>query len=437
MNAYTELRKKIRDKKAVITVVGLGYVGLPMALEFSKKGFMVHGLDKSEKRVKKLKKGVSYIKDVSDEEILRVVGKGNFRVTTDDRVMSGSDVIMICVPTPLSEAKKPDVSFILAAGRTLRRRLRKGQLIVLESTTYPGTTREVMLPILEKTGLSPGKDFFLAFSPERIDPGNPKYTFTNIPKLVGGFTKRGTELARLLYSRVVGKVVGLSSPEAAEVAKLLENTFRIVNIGLINEFATLCNKLGIDVWEVIDAARTKPFGFMPFYPGPGVGGHCIPADPMYLSWKARKVGFETKMIDLAAKVNRNAPAHIVERIEALLRERNKKIKGARILIIGVAYKRDVNDLRESPALDILQLLKKKKVTWTYHDPYIPFLDTHGMKAKPSRLTRSFLKKQDMVIIITDHSCIDYRKIASNARLVFDTRNAMGTRGIKGDNIVKL
>ncbi|MFH1395192.1 MAG: nucleotide sugar dehydrogenase [Candidatus Omnitrophota bacterium] len=436
-NVYSRLRTKINDKKAVITVVGLGYVGLPIALEFAKKGFIVNGLDSNKERISKLQQGVSYINDVTSKTILAITRTGNFNGTVKEEILAESDVIIICVPTPLRKVKEPDISFIVKASETLSRYLRKGQMIILESTTYPGTTREVILPILEKSGLKLGEDFYLAFSPERIDPGNPKYDFTNIPKLIGGFTKQGTNLGKLVYSKVVKKVIGLSNPESAEVTKLLENTFRIVNIGLINEFAGLCHKLKIDVWEVIKAAETKPFGFMPFYPGPGIGGHCIPADPMYLSWKARKVGFETKMVDLAATVNRNAPGHIVERIEGILTLCGKEMKNAKIFILGVAYKKDVNDLRESPALDILELLKKKKVCVEYFDPYIPYLDLHDIKSKGTEITEDVLKNQDLVVVVTDHTNVDYEFIAENSKLIFDTRNVFERKSIRGENIVRL
>ena len=437
MSAYRDLQEKIKSKKAIVTVVGLGYVGLPMALEFCKKGFRVNGLDTSKKRVEGLRKGVSYIEDIPSSAIVATIKKGKFNVTDNMEVMGTSDVIIVCVPTPLDKKHKPDISYILSVSRTLKKHMRPGQLVILESTTYPGTTREVMLPVMEKSGLVLGKDFYLVFSPERIDPGNPKYDFRNIPKVVGGMTPRGTELAKLLYLQVTEKVVGVSSTEAAEVTKLLENTFRIVNIGLINEFAALCDKLKIDVWEVVDAAGTKPFGFMQFYPGPGVGGHCIPADPMYLSWKARKVGFRTQMIDLAAKVNRMAPNYVVERMQKILKAGGKQIKGAKILLLGVAYKKDVNDLRESPALDILQLLKEKKAKWSYYDTFIPYLDIEGLKSKPVKMTKKLLKEQDLVVILTDHSNVDYRFIAANAAKIFDTRNALGKRRIKGEHIVKL
>jgi UDP-N-acetyl-D-glucosamine dehydrogenase len=437
MSTYNELRKKIRGKDAVITVVGLGYVGLPIALEFCKKGFTVNGFDTNAQRIKKLKDKKSYINDITSKEIRKILTKGSFLATTNDKVLASSDVIIICVPTPLRKIKDPDISFIIRASRTLSSRMRPGQLIVVESTTYPGTTRDIILPELNKSGCELDKDFYLAFSPERIDPGNKKYGFSNIPKVIGGLTEKSTKLGELLYKRVVKKVVGVSKAEVAEVTKLLENTFRIVNIGLINEFAILCDKLDIDVWEVIKAASTKPFGFMPFYPGPGIGGHCIPADPMYLSWKARTVGFKTEMIDLAADINRMIPSHVVRRAGKLLRKQGKGLKDARILIVGVTYKKDVNDLRESPALDIIEGLRKKKSRLTYHDPYIPYLDLPGIKIKSRKLTAELLKKQDLVLIATDHSDLDYKKIVRNSKLIFDTRNILNKKKIKADNIVKL
>lgn len=437
MSEYLDLKKKINSKEAVITVMGLGYVGLPIAFELCKKGYTVRGLDKSAKRVNRLKKRISYIDDISASEVKKVFNTKRFSVTTKDTVIADSDIIIVCVPTPLRKVKEPDVSYILSAARSLARNLRPGQNIIIESTTYPGTTREVILPPLEKSGLELDKDFFLSFSPERIDPGNPKYRLTNIPKVIGGLTKKSTDLGKLLYSKIIKRVVGVSTAEAAEVTKLLENTFRIVNIGLINEFAMLCNKLGIDVWEVVEAAKTKPFGFMPFYPGPGIGGHCIPADPMYLSWKARKVGFETKMIDIAADTNRNMPKYAVKRAVELLRKNKVKAAGANILILGVAYKKDVNDLRESPALDIIKLLKKKGVKLEYHDPHIPYLDIHGIKLDPKKLTARLVKGQDLVILVTGHTGIDYSLVAKNARTVLDCRNVFEKQKIKTANIVKL
>ena len=437
MSSYSVLKKKIRGKEAVITVVGLGYVGLPIAIEFCKKGFTVNGLDTNMHRIRKLKRKISYINDISSDDIRKVYKKGKFFVTTDNSILKSSDVVILCVPTPLRKVKEPDISYILHSSRTMKKHIRAGQLIVVESTTYPGTTREVILPELEKSGCKLDDDFFLAFSPERIDPGNVKYGLTNIPKVIGGVTGKGTELGKLLYSHIIDKVVGVPDAETAEVTKLLENTFRIVNIGLINEFAMLCHKLNIDVWEVIRAASTKPFGFMPFYPGPGIGGHCIPADPMYLSWKAQTVGFETKMIDLAAHTNRKIPMYVVKRVMGMLKEQHKKPAKANVLIVGVAYKKDVNDLRESPALEIIEALKKKKVNLTYHDGYIPYLALHNIKLRSRELTAALLKKQDVVMIVSDHSYIDYKKIARSASLILDTRNVFKHKGITGKHIIKL
>ena len=437
MKSYDELKGKIRNKKAIITVIGLGYVGLPMALEFARKGFCVNGFDLNVRRIRQLKKGISYINDISDKEIKDVFGKNKFHVTADEKIIKKSDAIIICVPTPLRKIKEPDISFVLAVSKTVCKYMKTGQAIILESTTYPGTTRDVILPILKKSKLSLGEDFFLAFSPERIDPGNGKYDFTNIPKVMGGMTEKCTDISKLLYSNVVKKVVGVSTPEIAEVTKLLENTFRIVNIGLINEFATLCYKLGIDVWEVIKAAETKPFGFMPFYPGPGIGGHCIPADPMYLSWKARKVGFETKMVDLAAQLNRRVPNKMVKRIEKILKKKKISIKKAKVFISGITYKKDVNDLRESPALEIIEGLRRKNMDVSYNDPYIPYLDLDGIKAKSKKITQNLLKKQDIVVVVTDHSNVNYEFIAKNADLIFDTRNIFERKGIKSKNIITL
>jgi len=431
------LRDKIVNKKAKVGIIGLGYVGLPIALEFVKKGFFVYGLDNNKERVDNLLKGNSYITDISSESIKIATRSKRFFPTIEKSILKESDIIIICVPTPLRKRKIPNISYIIKASRTIARHLRPLQLIILESTTYPGTTRDVVLPILEKRGLKEGKDFFLAFSPERIDPGNNKYTFAKIPKIVGGISKEATELTKRLYSEAIDKVIPVSSAEAAEVVKLLENTFRIVNIGLINEFAMLCNKLKIDVWEVVEAAKTKPFGFMPFYPGPGLGGHCIPADPLYLSWKARKVGFRTKMIDLASKTNLFMPHYAAHRAEALLNEKGKDISRAKILILGVTYKKDVKDLRESPALDIIELLQKKGATVSYSDPYIPYLDINSIHLKSTKLAPANIKKNDLIILSTNHNRFNYRTIAGNAKLILDTRNAFGIRGVKVKHIIKL
>lgn len=431
------LTDKIASKRARIAVIGLGYVGLPIALEFVKKGFFVYGLDNNRHRVEDLIKGTSYITDISSESIKIAAKNKRFLPTTEKSILKESDVIIVCVPTPLRKRKVPNISYIIKASRTIARYLRPLQLIILESTTYPGTTRDVVLPILEKRALKEGKDFFLAFSPERIDPGNNEHTFAKIPKIVGGVSKEATELTRRLYSEAIDKVIPVSSAEVAEVVKLLENTFRIVNIGLINEFAMLCDKLKIDVWEVVEAAKTKPFGFMPFYPGPGLGGHCIPADPLYLSWKARKVGFRTKMIDLAAKTNLFMPHYVIHRAETLFNEKGKDISRAKILILGVTYKRDVKDLRESPALDIIELLQKKGVRVSYADPYIPYLDINNIHLKSTKLAQDNIKKNDLVILSTNHNRFNYRIIARGAKLILDTRNAFGVRGIKAKHIIKL
>ena len=437
MKLYNELKTKINNKKVSIAVMGLGYVGLPIALEFAKKGYKVNGLDNNRGRVQNLKKGISYIEDVSDKEIQKIVSDCNIYFTTNDKVLATSDVVIVCVPTPLRKIKEPDISYIIHASRAMKKHIHTGQFIIVESTTYPGTTRDVILPELEKSGFCHGTDFFLAFSPERIDPGNPKFNLVNIPKVIGGINQEGTDLGKLLYSKILKKVIGVPNTEIAEVTKLLENTFRIVNIALINEFAMLCNKLNIDVWEVLKAASTKPFGFMPFYPGPGIGGHCIPADPMYLSWKAQTVGFETKMVDLAAKTNRLMPAYVVKRIRELLKKDKLKIKDSKILILGTAYKKDVNDLRESPALDIIELLKKNGAIIKYHDTYIPYLNLHGLKYKSCKLTPSVLKNQDLTLIVTDHSDVDYAMVKKHAKKIFDTRNVYSREDIKNGNIDKL
>ncbi|UCH12386.1 MAG: nucleotide sugar dehydrogenase [Candidatus Omnitrophota bacterium] len=437
MNYASKLKKLIDSKKAKICIIGLGYVGLPIALEFVKKGFFVYGLDNNKKRIGSLKKGNSYITDISSDRIRKILKSRRFLPTTEESILKQPDIIIICVPTPLRKRKIPNISYIIMAAKTIVRYLQKSQLIILESTTYPGTTRDVILPILKKSGLKESKDFFLSFSPERIDPGNRRYTFSKIPKIVGGISKKAAELTRVLYSKVIDKVIPVSLAETAEAVKLLENTFRIVNIGLINEFAMLCSKLNIDVWEVVEAAKTKPFGFMPFYPGPGIGGHCLPIDPLYLSWKARKVGFRTKMIDLAAKTNLFMPHYVVRRIEGLLNEKGKEVSGTKILILGVTYKKDVKDLRESPALDIIELLQGKGARVSYSDPYILYLDINSIRTKGVKLTQAILKKNDLVILVTDHREFNYKMIANSARLILDTRNAFERVGINAKNIVKL
>ena len=417
------LQEKISSKKAKIGIIGLGYVGLPMAISFAGKGYRVNGLEVSRSRLAKLKRGRSYITDISDA-VLRKALAGGLDPSGDPGVLYQADIIIVCVPTPIRKTKVPNMSYIIAACKTIRKYIRPGQLIILESTTYPGTTRDVMLPILEKSGLIEGKDFFLAFSPERIDPGNKKYDFTNIPKVIGGVSLKAGKLASSLYAKVVKETIVLKNAEAAEVVKLLENTFRIVNIALINEFAMLADKLNIDIWNVVDAAKSKPFGFMPFYPGPGIGGHCIPHDPHYLSWKAKTVGFTTHMIDNAAKVNAIMPMFAIKRVKSILKRKGKTLRRSKVLIIGVTYKKDVFDIRESPALEIIEGLQKARARVTYHDTYTPFLKIHSIDLRSVRLTGKILRESDCVMIVTDHSHINYRLIATESKIVFDTRNAL-------------
>jgi UDP-N-acetyl-D-glucosamine dehydrogenase len=419
---YQEIRKKIVNRKAKLCIVGLGYVGLPLAIAFSKKGYFVYGFDTNPQHIERLKKGEPYIVDVNPKEALSLLHKGKFLPTTDTAVLGDVDIIIVCVPTPLRKVKVPDISYVVNASRAIEKHLKQGQLIILESTSYPTTTREVMLPILKKSGLREENDFFLCFSPERVNPADKDFPLTKIPKVVGGLSRASTELGHLLYSQIIKKVFGVSSPEAAETAKLLENTFRLINIALINEFALVCHKMNIDIWEVIEAAKTKPFGFMPFYPGPGLGGHCIPVDPLYLSWKAKKLGFKTKMIDLASYINHYMPIHVVERVEGLLTKKAVTLKGAKILILGVAYKKDVKDLRESPALEIIEHFQKKGARVSFHDPLIPYLKIGAINIKGIALNKSTLKTFDCVVVVTDHSSIDYALVKNNAKLIFDTRN---------------
>jgi len=436
MKTANKLKKLINTKKAKICIVGLGYVGLPIAVEFAKKDFTVYGFDAKREKTDTLKRGISHIDDISNKDIKAVLKK-KFSPTHKAAILGESDVIVICVPTPLRKRRVPNISYIIKAARDITKYLRKGQLVILESTTYPGTARDVILPVFRKSGLRESKDFFLSFSPERIDPGNKRYPFRKIPKIVGGLSSIDGELTQLLYSKIIDQVHRVSTTETAEVVKLLENSFRIVNIGMINEFAMLCNKLNIDVWEVVEAARTKPFGFMPFYPGPGIGGHCIPCDPLYLSWKARKVGFRTKMIDLASKTNLFMPHYVVHRIEKLLKERKKALKHTKVLILGVTYKKNIKDLRESPALDIIDLLGKKDFKVTYSDPYIPYLKIDGISLKGERLNLRSVQKTDVVVLVTDHDRFNYDLISRNAKIVLDTRNAFGRKGIARKNIIKL
>lgn len=419
-----ELKEKILAKKAKVGIIGLGYVGLPLAVSFAKGGYKVYGIDIDKDRVNRVNKGVTYILDVPVKDMTEVTKSRMMVATTDFSVIKDCDAVIICVPTPLNKTKEPDVSYIVSAVENIKKYMKKGQIVVLESTTYPGTTEEVMLPVLESEGLKEGKDFYLAFSPERIDPGNEKYKTENTPKIIGGISKESTELAKALYEQVIEKIIPVSSAKVAEMVKLLENTFRIVNIGLVNEILLMCDKLGIDAWEVIDAAKTKPYGFMPFYPGPGVGGHCIPVDPIYLSWKARGHGFEARFIDLASHVNSQMPHHVVHKVMDVLNLKNKSLKGAKVLCIGVAYKKDVKDLRESPALEIVELLDKKGANVSYHDPLLPYLKWNEIDLKSVPLSKENVKKADCVVIITDHTGLDYQMMAKNSKVIVDTRNIL-------------
>ena len=424
------LLQKIGQKEATVSIIGMGYVGLPLVIRFCESGFSVLGFDVDSKKVAALSRGKSYIKTIPSPRISRFVRSGALKVTDDFSRLSEPDCILICVPTPLTEKMEPDLQYIEKTTDSIRQNLRKGQLVVLESTTYPGTTEELILRELESTGLKVGKDFFLAFSPEREDPGNKRFSTGQIPKVVAGITPSCTEVATALYRQVIREVVPVSSPRVAELTKLLENIFRSVNIALVNELKMLADRMGIDIWEVIEAASTKPFGFTPFYPGPGMGGHCIPIDPFYLSWKAREYDFTTRFIELAGEINVSVPYYVVSKISDGLNERKKSLKGARILILGVAYKRDVDDARESPALAIMELLEKKGVTLLYHDPYIPSLPSfrkYRFRLKSSPLSERLLRSIDAAVVVTDHSQIDYEWIVRHAPLVVDTRNV--TKGM--------
>ena len=430
-----ELKGKIHDHSARLGVIGLGYVGLPLAVEMVKAGFQVTGIDIDRRKVESLNAGISYVLDVPSDTLLASVTEGKLRATQSLAIIRNLDTISICVPTPLRKTRDPDLSYVIAAVEAVRNHLRPGQLIILESTTYPGMTQEVVLPVLEKTGLRVGKDFFLAFSPERIDPGNQTYTTRNIPKVIGGVTPQCTELATLLYQRFVEQVVPVSSPGTAEMVKLLENTFRSVNIALANEMALMCQALGINVWEVIEAARTKPFGFMAFYPGPGLGGHCIPVDPHYLTWKARLNGLEPRLIEVAGQINSLMPSFAVTRVTDALNDRQKSLKGSKILALGVAYKRDVNDLRESPALEVLYKLHEKGALVSYADPHVATVELDGQVKHSLELTPELLRAMDCAVMLTDHSAFDYAMIASHSSLIIDCRNAL--RDFSGPHIVRL
>lgn len=420
----SQLEKKIKNRTAQVAIMGMGYVGLPLAVEIGRVGFGVTGIDVQESKSKTINSGKSDIDDIEDSVVAELVNLKRLRATSDFSALKNCDVVIICVPTPLNKTKDPDVSFILSAVNEIGNYVHRGQLVILESTTYPGTTEELIRPRLEESGLNVGKDFFLAFSPERVDPGNEKYTTQNTPKVVGGSTPACLKMVKLFYEQVITQVVPVSSTKAAEMVKLLENTFRSVNIGLVNEVALMCDRLGIDVWEVIDAAATKPFGFLPFYPGPGLGGHCIPIDPHYLSWKLKSLNYYARFIELAGDINSHMPEYVVQKITAALNSKKQSINGAKVLILGVAYKRDISDLRESPSLDVIKLLQEKGARVNYCDKFVPVIKLdHGPDLKASPLTEKTLKSHDCAAIVTDHSYFNYQWIVDNSPVVVDTRNA--------------
>ena len=429
------LQNKIQNKSAKIAVVGLGYVGLPLAVEFANAGFDVTGIDVSSDKVNNINKGKNYIDDVDSKLLKSLVKSGKLKATTNYSAIKKIDCVSICVPTPLGKTGDPDISFMLAARDAIVPHVKPPLLFVLESTTYPGSTNELIVPLMEEKGLKVGEDIFVAFSPERVDPGNPIYQTHNTPKVVGGVTKNCTKLAAELYGKVINKIVPVSSCTAAEMTKLLENTFRSINIGLVNEVAIMCKYLGVDVWEVISAAATKPFGFMPFYPGPGLGGHCIPIDPLYLSWKLKTLDYKARFIELADEVNSSMPEYVIALISDALNEKAKSIKNSKILILGMAYKKDIDDLRESPALDVYEFLESRGAKVSYFDPFVPQFRWKNGIIKSKSLSDKLIKSQDCVVILTAHSNVDYKSIVKNANLVIDTRNA--TKGIRSKKIVKL
>jgi UDP-N-acetyl-D-glucosamine dehydrogenase len=430
-----ELVRRLERRTAHLSVIGLGYVGLPLAVELGKAGFRVTGIDLDANKIAQLQQGRSYVQDVPAADVRALVKAGTLQATTEFSALRRADAVNICVPTPLSKTRDPDVSYIVSAATEVARYLHRGMLVILESTTYPGTTDELILPMLSERGFKVGRDFFLAFSPERVDPGNPRFNTRNIPKVVGGVTPACTRVAAALYRQRLEHVVPVSSTQVAEMVKLLENTFRSVNIGLVNEVALMCKRLGVDVWEVIEAAATKPFGFMPFFPGPGLGGHCIPVDPFYLSWKARATGFEARFIELAGHVNGEMPDHVVELVASALNLRKRSVRGSRVLVLGVAYKSGIDDTRESPSLDILEKLNQRGALIDYSDPYVPTLRFAGRTMKSVPLTPSRLRAYDSVVIATAHRAFDYGVILRHARSVVDTRNAL--KGKRSKKIIRL
>ena len=433
-SAADQLKDRIVNKKARVGVLGLGYVGLPLAVEFAHAGFEVVGIDVQQSKIDQFNSGHSYVKDVKDDVFKPLVDSGKLRATSDYSVIKELDTIDICVPTPLRKTKDPDMSFVVAASDAIAEHMHPGLLVMLESTTYPGTTDELVLPKLQGSGLTVGEDFFLCFSPERVDPGNPRFQTANIPKVVGGITPVCTEIGALFYKQALETVVPVSSTRVAEMVKLLENTFRMINIGLVNELAMMCDRMKIDVWEVIDAAATKPFGFMPFYPGPGLGGHCIPIDPFYLSWKSKEAGIEARFIELAGYTNGRMPEFVVEKVQKALNDASKSVRGSHVHILGTAYKKNIDDVRESPALDIILLLQRLGATVTFSDPFIPKIDINGNILESQDLLPS-VEKADCVVIVTDHSGIDYPAVVERCKRVVDSRNAL--RGLKSEKIVRL
>ncbi|HEX2187629.1 MAG TPA: nucleotide sugar dehydrogenase, partial [Longimicrobiaceae bacterium] len=437
MDTQSALLSRIEDRIATAGVIGLGYVGLPLAVEVARSGYPVLGFDINAPVVEGINRGESHVLDVSGEVVRAFVRDGRLTATSDLSRLEECDVVSICVPTPLNKTKDPDLSYVVAAGHAVLHALRPGQLVILESTTYPGTTREVLLPILEQSGLRAGEDFFLCFSPERVDPGNPVWHTRNTPKVIGGVTPECLEAGLAFYSRVFDTMVPVESAEAAELTKVYENTFRMINIALANELAQACDRLGVDVWGVIEAAATKPFGFMKFTPGPGLGGHCIPLDPHYLAWKMRTLAFRTRMIEIASEINAEMPAFVVEKVAAALNEERKALKGSRVLVLGIAYKKDISDLRESPALDIMRLLEDRGAEVSYHDPHCPEIleDAHiplqSLPLQSVELTPERLRRSDCVLLVTDHSGVDYARVVQHSRLIVDTRGV--TRGLRGNS----
>ncbi|MGA7192544.1 MAG: nucleotide sugar dehydrogenase [Anaerolineales bacterium] len=440
MSTKETLIKKFQDKSARIGILGMGYVGMPLAVAFAETGFNVLGIDPDQRKTDTFKKNISYIQDVPTETVARLHKSGKLNMTTDFAALKDMDAVSICVPTPLRQTGDPDMSFINSAADQLAKYVHKGMVVVLESTTYPGTTREVMIPKLtEQSGLKVGEDIFICFSPERVDPGRKDWTTLNTPKVIGGITAACVEVAEAWYGGAIKTIVPVSSAEAAEMAKLLENTFRMINIGLVNELAIMCERLGVDVWEVIDAAATKPFGFMKFTPGPGLGGHCIPIDPLYLSWKMKEMNYNARFIELASEINTNMPRYVVSRILDAMNDRGKVLKGSKVLVLGVAYKPDIDDVRESPALDVIALLKKKGAQVSYHDPYIPQIhhEHEGWKMDSVKDAMQAVKESDAVVIVTNHKAYDYPAILAQAKFVFDSRNALGKLGKESDKVARL